>query len=475
MDSKGGWLLMAEHKVVNTTQLDADLLSIAEAIRLKGGTEVSLEFPQGFIDAVDAITVGESKLVEKDINFYNYDGTLLHTFTFGEANSLSELPSLPSNTSDITYAWTCSIDEVKSCCLTETPIDIAISRTFSSKNFPISKIYVSDPENEVFKFGITNMSTSIYTRLSVFNPEGVEVFSSDFDPSEAINLEISFSGGSKGLYTFSYTSNPEKYNGMTIGGVGKNAAINLPDKPSLKMIYDIEINDNIATTQIDFKGSTNLHSVIWNNTSDIPQSVFYGCVNLTNFEIVKNIKTIKPLAFEKCASLKFFNIRNGITTLYSSVFCDCSNLETLIIPNTISGDLSVKQFYNCAKLKTVKFPSDAQIFNSDALSGCVNLTNIILPSSLAMIAPNCFSDCISLKKVVFPNSIFAIENGVFNNCINMKYYDFRNCTYIPNLTSDDVFAGIPNDCKILVPMTLLENWKAAENWSAYANHIVSIS
>lgn len=466
---------MAEHKVVNTTQLDADLLSIAEAIRLKGGTEVSLEFPQGFIDAVDAITVGESKLVEKDINFYNYDGILLHTFTFDEANSLSELPSLPSNTSDITYAWTCSIDEVKSCCLTETPIDIAISRTFSSTNFPISKIYVSDPENEVFKFGVMNMSTSIYTRLSVFSPEGVEVFSSDFDPNGIANLEISFSGGSKGLYTFSYTSNPEKNDGMIIGGVGKNAIINLSDKPSLKMIYDIEINDNIATTQIDFKGSTNLHSVIWNKTSDIPQDIFYGCVNLTNFEIVRNIKAIEAFAFEKCASLKFFNIRNGITTLYGSVFCDCSNLETLIAPNTISGDLSAKLFYNCAKLKTVKFPSDAQIFNSDALSGCVNLTNIILPSSLKIIAPNCFRDCISLKKVVFPNGIFGIENGAFNNCINMECYDFTNCISPPQLISDNVFAGIPDDCKILVPTTLLEEWKTAENWSTYANHIMSIS
>ena len=49
---------MAEYKVVDAEKLDADLASVADAIRTKGGTSESLTFPQGFVDAVGAIESG---------------------------------------------------------------------------------------------------------------------------------------------------------------------------------------------------------------------------------------------------------------------------------------------------------------------------------------------------------------------------------------------------------------------------------
>lgn len=45
-------------KVVNATQLDADLLSIADAIREKGGTSAALLFPDEFITAINDIHGG---------------------------------------------------------------------------------------------------------------------------------------------------------------------------------------------------------------------------------------------------------------------------------------------------------------------------------------------------------------------------------------------------------------------------------
>lgn len=49
---------MAVDKLVDSTQLDADLTSVANAIRTKGGTSAELSFPDGFVDAVDAIPTG---------------------------------------------------------------------------------------------------------------------------------------------------------------------------------------------------------------------------------------------------------------------------------------------------------------------------------------------------------------------------------------------------------------------------------
>ncbi len=49
---------MGYDKVVDSTQLDADLLSVANAIRTKGGTSASLAFPAEFVSAIESIRGG---------------------------------------------------------------------------------------------------------------------------------------------------------------------------------------------------------------------------------------------------------------------------------------------------------------------------------------------------------------------------------------------------------------------------------
>jgi hypothetical protein len=57
---------MALDKLVDSTQLDGNLTSIANAIRAKGGTSAQLAFPQGFVDAVEAIETGGGELLTND-------------------------------------------------------------------------------------------------------------------------------------------------------------------------------------------------------------------------------------------------------------------------------------------------------------------------------------------------------------------------------------------------------------------------
>lgn len=49
---------MALDKLVDSTQLDSDLTSVANAIRTKGGTSASLAFPAGFVSAIGDIPSG---------------------------------------------------------------------------------------------------------------------------------------------------------------------------------------------------------------------------------------------------------------------------------------------------------------------------------------------------------------------------------------------------------------------------------
>lgn len=49
---------MSVDKLVDSTQLNADLTSVANAIRTKGGTSAQMAFPAGFVSAVQAIPTG---------------------------------------------------------------------------------------------------------------------------------------------------------------------------------------------------------------------------------------------------------------------------------------------------------------------------------------------------------------------------------------------------------------------------------
>lgn len=49
---------MSVDKLVDSTQLDADLTSVANAIRTKGSTSADLAFPAGFVSAINAIPTG---------------------------------------------------------------------------------------------------------------------------------------------------------------------------------------------------------------------------------------------------------------------------------------------------------------------------------------------------------------------------------------------------------------------------------
>lgn len=56
---------MAVDKLVDSSQLDADLTSVANAIRTKGGTSASLAFPADFVSAIGAIPSGGGSSVDR--------------------------------------------------------------------------------------------------------------------------------------------------------------------------------------------------------------------------------------------------------------------------------------------------------------------------------------------------------------------------------------------------------------------------
>lgn len=69
---------MSVDKLVDSTLLDADLTSVANAIRTKGGTSAQLAFPADFVSAIAAITGG---------TIYEDSGSMTLTADFAYTNA----------------------------------------------------------------------------------------------------------------------------------------------------------------------------------------------------------------------------------------------------------------------------------------------------------------------------------------------------------------------------------------------------
>ena len=60
-------------------------------------------------------------------------------------------------------------------------------------------------------------------------------------------------------------------------------------------------------------------------------------------------------------------------------------------------------------------------------------------------------------------------------CSALEVVDFSEATAVPTLHSVNTFQNTNNPFQIVVPDALYDQWKAARNWSSFANQIVKAS
>lgn len=103
---------MSVDKLVDSAQLDADLTSVANAIRTKGGTSASLAFPAEFVSAIQAIPTGGggndylADYVQDTLTTYsNSSVTMLKTRAFNFCTKLQSvsLPEVTTLSGDNTF------------------------------------------------------------------------------------------------------------------------------------------------------------------------------------------------------------------------------------------------------------------------------------------------------------------------------------------------------------------------------------
>ena len=243
----------------------------------------------------------------------------------------------------------------------------------------------------------------------------------DSDPND---FKYSYNYGSTLANIYGYTGNseyvkiPSKINGYTITGINTQA----------------------------FKNNKKLKGIIIPDTvTYVEDSLFSGCISLTDVDLGK-----------------------GVTVITNGMFYNCKNLESLTIPEQIerfydryryTGNSSDKPFEGCVNLKNIYFKakdiswvgglslpsltnivigSTVESLPDRAFSGYKYLENVTFENGLLVLPNECFKNCTGLKSITLPDSMMSVGKSAFENCYNIKSVTFSENL---NTIADSAFKG----------------------------------
>lgn len=457
------------------------LTDVANAIREKEGSGEAIN-PQAFSTRILALQTGGGGggglAPVKDVNFRDYDGTILHSYSKDAFLALSELPALPSRAGLICQEWNWNIDDAKAYVQEYGALEIGATYTTDDGR---TRLYISIVDD-------TNTTLTLMFKASVSDALTIDWGDGNIESVSGTTVTATHEYNSIGSYVIALK-------------VAEGQTILFGQGSSIKTLFQGSIyHANL------------LHKVeIGRGVKEIPSYSFTDCHSLQLISISKGVTSTNNLSFNKCYSLKalvlpsglttvgayfytFYSLEsvsfpnvaiktigsnsnaisktglqtlilpNGITSLPSTAFQDNFMLKYAILPNTITS-LSNGTFTNCTSLRKIHFPRNMTALPNNFLSNCYSLPSFEIPSGVTSIGQGAFSYCESLNSLRMPSGITTIGTSAFSYCKSLKVVDFRNHTSIPTLSGTNAFSNVNTNCKIVVPDELYDSWIAATNWS----------
>lgn len=363
---------------------------------------------------------GTTGIAAKDVNFYDYDGALLHAYTVAEAQALTELPAGPTHDGLTFQGWNWSLENVK-----------ALTRPMN-----IGAMYITDDGK---------------TRLYITLQEG--------------RTSPILGGGVNGTVKVDWGdgTEPDVLTGTNLNTIQwtPNHAYAAPGDYVITLAVDGEMT-------LIGNSSTNGYAYILRHTSgsDKRNSVYQNA--LRKAEIGENVR-VRVYAFAGCSNLASVILPDCVVSIEGSAFLNCYGLTWVNIPNGMT-EIAASTFTECHALKLVCLPERLASIGGTSFKNCYSLLSVTMPASMTSIAANAFRDCHGIAFVVMPSGVASVD-AAFYYCYGVGVYDFTACAAVPTLASSMGFSGIADDCEIRVPAALYDEWIAATNWATYASQI----
>ena len=465
----------------NLDRLKATVPAIANAITAKGGTVSSgdglEEFPadinsiptgvtptlisktiieNGIYDAADDSADGYSSVTVEvpipdppeppyvnKVQFIDYDGTILHTYTPENFLALSELPALPSHEGLTCQGWNWTLANAKEYVRNNENIDIGASYITDDG---ATRYYLTLTEDR--KDPVLTLYLKANTTLDIDWGDGSS--HSTFSTTSAGFIDERHTYASAGDYAISisvvsgsYVLQTKVTSYSTIISDNKSG-VQSSNSAYLTAVRKVEIGNNVELYSYAFHQYTNLETITI--PYGIEAKLFNNC-------------------FQNCYKLKSVIIPSDVTSNtsgYSYIFQNCYGLKNVSFPNNAPIPNTVYLFQNCASLERICLPiidDTSSAYSQYAFSGCLKLKHVVIPYGTTRILGYMFENCYSIIEIKLPSSLTKIQQYAFSGCSSLRSikippsvvfesYCFRSCTSLrevefeeglENLSGSNVF------------------------------------
>ena len=361
----------------------------------------------------------------KAVNFRDYDGTVLYSYTVDEAATLTELPPLPEHSGLICQGWNWSLDNIK-----------AMGRAVE-----VGAMYTTD-----------DGKTRIYIHLE----DGRTSPMLGCCPNGTVTVDWG-DGTEPDTLTGTSTSTVKWTPTHEYGAAGDYVI-------KLSVSGSVGLAGSLSSNQYSYL-------LRYSSGADSRNRVYQSAIR--KVEIGGSVTSISDSAFYTCYSLSSITIPDSVTLIDSNAFGICYSLSSITIPDSATS-IGFYVFSDCYSLSSITIPDSVTSIVANAFNHCRSLSSITIPDSVTSIGAYAFNECRSLSSVTIPDNVTSISDAVFGTCYGVSYYDFTRHTAVPTLSYTNAFTGIAADCEIRVPAALADEWKAATNWATYADKIVGV-
>ena len=334
---------------------ETNIQAIANAIRAKNGKSTTYKTSE-MATAIEDISTTIEPVLGNAITFYDYDGTILHSYTLTEAQALGSLPDAPTHNGLIFSGWTHTLEQVKA-----TKTVLKVGATYATddgttriyihledgRTSPMLGLGVNGTVSVDWGDGSTPNNTLTGTNVSAvkWTPRHNYAVAGDYVIKLTVSGSATISGvGDSKTYSclLRYSSSPDDRN-----------------KVYQRAIRKIELGNNISIGSYAFSLCNSLRTItIPNTVIAINTYAFYNC-HLSAIVLPNSITSIGEFGFRENSTLTNI-IFNGIRTFDSKAFYDCSSISNFIFPNTVSS-IGNYAFHNCSGVKYYDFTACSSV------------------------------------------------------------------------------------------------------------------
>ena len=449
---------------------DSSLQSIADAIRAKtGGTETYK--PAEMAAAIQAIQTGGCGTPAgfNDVNFRDYDGTIVASYSAADFANLSAMPDNPTHDGLTAQGWNWSLADAKAYVSEYRKLEIGqMYITDDGK----TRVHIHLEKGRLSPMlGCCPNGTVVVdwgdgtgaTTLTGTSTTTV-VWTSNHNYAEPGDYVITLTvTGSMGFYG---NSSSNQYSGILRYSSSADARNNC----YRNAVTECLIGSGVTSIGgYAFRDCFTLARItIPSGVTSIGDNAFDGCCHLSNVTIPSSVSSIGSYAFSNCRSLSSVTISSGVTSIGSYAFQNCTSLSNVTISSGVTS-IGSSAFYYCLSLSSITIPSSVTSIGDNAFSVCHTLSSITISSGVTSIGSSAFYYCLSLSSITIPSSVTSIGDNAFKSCCSLGEIHLKPTTP-PTVSNSNAWTSIPTDCKIYVPAGSLSAYTSATNYPSSSTY-----